>query len=91
MVYIPLSISMMLLLCLLFEKMPARANSALAFIGTISLELYMVHIHYALTYVRPYHLGYWLTALAMFVIAVPMAWLLHKIIGVLTDKVLQYI
>lgn len=78
MVYIPLSISMMLLLCRMFAVLPRRINTIFTFIGAISLELYMVHIHYALAYIRPWQLGYWGTAAAMFAIAVPVAWLLHK-------------
>lgn len=80
MAYIPLSISMMILLCKLFTRLPHHINSLLAFIGGISLELYMVHIHYGLTYIKPYHLGYWLSAACMFAIAIPTAWILHKII-----------
>lgn len=85
MVYIPLSISMMLLLCRLFAVMPRSVNAIFTFIGTISLELYMVHIHYALAYIRPYRLGYWLTAAAMFAAAVPIAWLLHKVMHKITN------
>lgn len=86
MVYIPLSITMMLLLCRLFAVLPRQVNTIFVFLGGISLELYMVHIHYGLDFIRPYRLGYWLSAAGMFAIAVPMSWLLHKIMSKLTSK-----
>lgn len=57
----------------------------LAFVGTISLELYLIHIQFVLKYVTPYKLGYCLTALVMIAVSLVLAWLLHKAV----DKVVR--
>ena len=40
----------------------------------------------ALVYVQPYHLGYWLTFLVTVAITLPIAWLLQRLIGLLTAR-----
>jgi peptidoglycan/LPS O-acetylase OafA/YrhL len=59
--------------------MPAWLLKALAFVGTVSLELYLIHVNFVLKYLRPYDLGYWLTLLLMTAISLLLAWLIHKI------------
>lgn len=81
MVYIPLSISAMLLLCKALSHVPQWLTGALAFVGTVSLELYLVHVNFVLKYLRPYNLGYWLTLLLMTAIALLLAWLIHKLLS----------
>ena len=81
MVYIPLSISAMLLLCKALSHVPQWLTGALAFVGTVSLELYLVHVNFVLKYLRPYDLGYWLTLLLMTAIALLLAWLIHKLLS----------
>lgn len=81
MVYIPLSISAMLLLCKALSHAPQWLTGALTFVGTVSLELYLVHVNFVLKYLRPYNLGYWLTLLLMTVIALLLAWLIHKLLS----------
>lgn len=81
MVYIPLSISAMLLLCKALAYAPQWLTGALAFVGTVSLELYLVHVNFVLKYLRPYDLGYWLTLLLMTAIALVLAWLVHKLLS----------
>ena len=81
MVYIPLSISAMLLLCKALSHVPQWLTGALAFVGTVSLELYLVHVNFVLKYLRPYDLGYWLTLLLMTAIALVLAWLVHKLLS----------
>lgn len=80
MVYIPLTISGILLFSELFRHTPQRVLRVLAFIGTISLEMYLIHIQFVLKNITQYRLGYLLTALAMIAISTVLAWILHKII-----------
>ncbi|MBR1463505.1 MAG: acyltransferase [Prevotella sp.] len=80
MVYIPCSISGMLLLCRLFRHSPAWLLRFLTFVGGISLELYLIHIQFVYKYIRPYNLGYCLTVLLMIAISIPLAWLLSKLV-----------
>jgi peptidoglycan/LPS O-acetylase OafA/YrhL len=77
MVYIPLSITTMLLISRLLSLSHQWIINIFAFIGGISLELYLVHIHYVLNFLTPLHLGYTLTAIMMIAISVLMAWPLH--------------
>lgn len=85
MVYIPLTVSGILLLVRLLALSPSFVRRGLAFVGTISLELYLVHIEFVLRNVTPYKLGYCLTALIMIAISLPLAWILHKAVGILTS------
>lgn len=80
MVYIPCSITGMILLCRLFDYLPAWLLGCLVFVGGISLELYLVHIQFVLRYICPLHLGYCLTVLLMITISLPLAWLLSKFV-----------
>lgn len=48
--------------------------------GHISLELYLLHAHFVMAYITPYHLGYWPTVLLTLVAAIPLAWLLHQLV-----------
>ena len=79
MVYIPLSVSMMLLLCRLFRVLPRLLLRSLAFVGTVSLEFYLVHVEFVMKPLRSLQLGYWLTVLLTLAVALPLAWLLHKL------------
>lgn len=78
MLYIPLTITGILLLCMLLKHLPERINYCLRFVGTISLEIYLIHVHFVLHYIEPYRLGYWPTTLLCIAITLPLAWLLHK-------------
>ena len=80
MVYIPLTLSMVVLLAQMLRKTPQGVRRALAFIGTISLEMYLIHIQFVMKYVTPYKLGYCLTALIVIAVSALLAWLLRKII-----------
>lgn len=78
MAYIPLSISISLLACRMFEYFPLIARHCLAFIGTVSLEFYLIHVEFVMKQLKPLSLGYWLTALLTLLITLPIAWLMHK-------------
>ena len=77
MLYIPLTVTSILLLNRVFRRTPQWFNSVFRFVGALSLEAYLIHIHFVLKYVEPYHLGYWPTFLLTVAITLPLAWLLH--------------
>ncbi len=52
---------------------------ALAWVGGISLEIYLVHIEFILKPLYRLHLGYWPTALLLIAISLPVAWIVAKI------------
>ena len=83
MVYIPLAVSGMFLMCWFFRHAPHWLIRFFTFVGGISLEIYLIHIHFVLVYIRPYHLGYWPTFLLMFAFTIPLAWLLSRLISLL--------
>lgn len=80
MIYIPLTISLILLLDDLFRKMPKWLNHAFFFLGGVSLEIYLIHNHFVMQYLIPFRLGYWPTVLLTIVLTLPLAWLLQQII-----------
>ena len=60
--------------------LPARAASALAMVGSLSLEIYLIHSHFVLTWIEPWRLGYWPTFALCLAVTLPVAWLLHYIL-----------
>ena len=80
MIYIPLTVSLLILLCDFFRIAPAWCNRACVFLGGISLEIYLIHNHFVMSYLTPYHLGYWPTALLTTLLTLPLAWLLQRIL-----------
>ena len=87
MVYIPLAVSMSLLLARLMEPMPRWAGAPLAFVGAVSLEIYLIHAQFVLLPVQRWHLGYWPTAIAVVAASALLGWLLHKAVGIVTSKI----
>ncbi len=83
-VYIPLTVTALLLECWLLDHLSFYAKRCFAFLGTISLEIYLVHIEFILKPLGKFHLGYSLTTVCVLLISIPTAWLLHWII----DKVI---
>lgn len=86
MVYIPLTVSAVVLLALALRHIPHAVCRVLAFVGTISLELYLVHIQFVLKYIAPYRLGYSLTFLLMLAVSLVLAWVLHKAVDLIISK-----
>ena len=86
MLYIPFTVCTVLVMNRIFRRMPQWVNSSFRFVGALSLEAYLIHIHFVLVYVQPYHLGYWLTFLVTVAITLPIAWLLQRLIGLLTAR-----
>ena len=83
MVYIPLAVSGMFLMCWFFRHAPQWILRCFTFVGGISLEIYLIHAQFVLKYITPYHLGYWPTFLLLLVISIPLAWLLSRLISLL--------
>lgn len=84
MIYIPLTLATVLLLNRVFRRMPQRVNRFCAFFGGLSLEAYLIHNHFVMAWIAPYHLGYWPTALLTIALTIPLAWLLHQLVKRLT-------
>lgn len=80
MLYIPLTVTAILLLNRLFRRTPAAFNRAFSFVGAISLEAYLIHDHFVMTYVEQLDLTYWATFFITTAITIPAAWLLHTLL-----------
>ena len=86
MLYIPFTVCTVLVMNRIFRRTPQWVNSSFRLVGALSLEAYLIHIHFVLVYVQPYHLGYWPTFLVTVAITLPIAWLLQRLIGLLTAR-----
>lgn len=86
MLYIPFTVCTVLVMNRIFRRTPQWVNRLFRFVGALSLEAYLIHIHFVLVYVQPYHLGYWLTFLVTVAITLPIAWLLQRLIGQVTAR-----
>lgn len=80
MLYIPLTITTILLLNRIFRRTPKWFNNAFKFVGALSLECYLIHIHFVLNYI-PREWTYWATFLMCTAITLPTAWCLSKVVG----------
>lgn len=87
MLYIPLTLSGIVILISLLEHTPSKIKQCLVFIGSISLELYLIHHHFILIYLEKLNYSYWITFFLTMAIATPIAWLLHKVVSGLTSKI----
>ena len=79
MIYIPLSVCLLLLAGRCMSLLPRLAARVLAFVGGVSLEIYLIHIHYVDVYVRTWNLGFWLRSLCVLFLSTALAWLLHQL------------
>ena len=86
MLYIPFTVCTVLVMNRIFRRTPQWVNSAFRFVGALSLEAYLIHIHFVLVYVQPYHMGYWPTFLITVAITLPIAWLLQRAIGFVSAR-----
>lgn len=86
MLYIPFTVCTVLVMNRIFRRTPQWVNRLFRFVGALSLEAYLIHIHFVLVYVQPYHLGYWPTFLVTVAITLPIAWLLQRLIGLVTAR-----
>ena len=91
MLYIPLTITSILLLNRIFRRTPSWFNKGFMFVGALSLECYLLHIHFVLKYIEPHHLGYWPTFFICIGITLPTAWILSKIAGWISKELAKFI
>ena len=80
MLYIPLTITAILLLSYLFSNTTKHINKVLKLFGTLSLEIYLIHAHFVLDYLERNNWSYWATFFATTAITLVLAWLLHTAI-----------
>lgn len=80
MLYIPLTVTTIILLNRIFRRTPSWVNKPIAWVGSISLEAYLIHIEFVLKPIEQHHLGYWPTFLLTVAITLPLAYVLHKIL-----------
>lgn len=78
MLYIPLTVTAIILLNRLFRRTPKWFNKSMAWFGMLSLEAYLIHIQFVLRPIEHYHLGYWPTFILTVVITMPLALILNK-------------
>ncbi len=89
MLYIPLTITAIMLLNRMWRRTPAWFNRAFRLIGALSLECYLIHIHFVLDYL-PHSWSYWPTFLACTAITLPLAWLFSKLCGAISARLDRY-
>jgi peptidoglycan/LPS O-acetylase OafA/YrhL len=85
MLYIPLTITSILLLNRVFRRTPKWFNWSFKFVGALSLEAYLIHMNFVLKYIEPLDLSYWFTFLLCVAVTLPVAWLLNTVIKVTTN------
>lgn len=86
MLYIPLTVTTIILLNRVFRRTPQWLNKSVAWFGALSLEAYLIHIEFVLKPLeKNTDLGYWLTFLITVAATMPLAWLLHYAV----DKLLK--
>ena len=83
MLYIPLTVTTVLLLNAVFRHAPQWFNRALSFVGAVSLEIYLIHSHFVLVHLERLGWSYWPKFFACLAITLPLAWLLNKLIGLI--------
>lgn len=87
MLYIPFTVTGVLLLNYVFSRLPQCVNRFLRLVGALSLEVYLLHVQFVLLHIEPYRLGYWLTFLLTVAITLPLAWLLQTTLNYATRKI----
>lgn len=80
MLYVPITVSGVLLLNALLNHAHNTLKSLLAFLGSISLELYLIHLHFVLVPLQQLHWGFWATFTLCCCTSIPAAWLVHRFI-----------
>ncbi len=78
MLYIPLTITTILLLNRVFRCTPVWFNKTCAWVGGLSLETYLLHHQFVLIYVERLEWNYWFTFLTTISIVLPLAWVFQK-------------
>lgn len=82
MLYIVLAITTVMIMSEIFDRLSSvkAINTAIAFVGAISLEIYLLHVEYVLYPLKAhYNLSYWPRFFVVLAISVPVAWIISKI------------
>ena len=87
MLYIPFTVCTVLVMNRILRRTPEWLNRCLRFVGALSLEAYLIHLHFVLVRVQSYRLGYWETFLITVAITLPLAWALQRIVTFATAKI----
>lgn len=87
MLYIPLTVTTILLLNRVFRRTPKWFNAVFKFVGALSLEAYLIHSHFVLDDINGYGWSYWRKFYVCVIMTIPEAWLLNKIISTLTKTI----
>lgn len=80
MLYIPLTITTVLLLNRIFRRVPTWVNQSFRFVGALSLEAYLIHSHFVLDYLEPLRWTYWPTFFVCTIITLIASWLFHLLV-----------
>ena len=80
MLYIPLTVTTILLLNRIFRRLPDTVNKVFRLVGTLSLEAYLIHDHFVLEYVERNGWSYWTTFLVTTLVTIFLAWMLHALL-----------
>jgi len=80
MLYIPLTVTSILILNRVFRRLPDRICYLFRFVGSLSLECYLLHTQFVLRYL-PAEWSYWPTFLVCIAITLPLAWVFSKVAG----------
>lgn len=78
MLYIPLTVTSVLLFNRLFRRTPKWFNGIFRFFGMLSLECYLIHDYFVLDRLEQLGWSYWPKFFVCAAITVPIAWLLHQ-------------
>lgn len=93
MLYIVLAVTTILIMSEAFDRLNAvtfrrfSLNGLFAWVGGISLEMYLFHVEYVLKPLERQHLGYWPTFFLTLACTLPAAWLISKVCSYIINKV----
>lgn len=86
MLYIPLTLTSILLLNRVFRRTPRWFNKTFKFVGALSLECYLIHIHFVLAYI-PQPWSYWPTFIVCLLVTLPLAFVLSKLVEYISKQI----
>lgn len=90
MLYIVLAVTTIIIVSEVFSRLDTMrrpVNRLFAWIGGISLEMYLVHVEFILKPLERHHLGYWPTFLILLLITLPAAWVINKVCAFIIKKI----
>lgn len=95
MLYIVMAITTIFIMSEIFDKLEncrlKFLNNFFAWVGGISLEIYLLHVQFVLIPIEKNHWGYWTSFFLTLAISLPIAWIISKICGLIINKVKKLI